>query len=304
MILRRFESIPATHRFDDSTVRSFGERVRGTILQPSDEGYEAARTVWNARVDRHPALIVRCRGAADVVSAVDFAREQKLDIAVKSGGHHAAGHAVCDDGLVVDLSPMNGVQIHPNGDVVRVQGGATWADLKHELEAFGRELVGVVNVDDVGVAGYTLGGGMGFNTRKRGLAIDNLRAADVVTADGTLVRASEDENPELFWALRGGGGNLGIVTSFEFDCHPTDHRAVSGRFLYPIEEVDSVLRFYREYVADLSEEVVVGTGVLPFGWGEWCYFARGSDQSGAARRIDPADRSCIYLLTAAVVGVS
>lgn len=249
--------------FDKSTIESLVKRVHGEILLPDDDGYGEARTVWNAKIDKHPAVIVQCSGAADVMASVDFAREQDIDLAIKGGGHHAAGHAICDDGAVIDLSPMDAVQVDPTTETVRVQGGATWGDIQHELDAFGLEIVGAVNVDDVGVAGYTLGGGMGYNMRKRGLAIDNLRSVDVVTAEGRLVHASEATNEDLFWALRGGSGNFGVVTSFEFDCHESDRRALVGQFLYPMEDLKDVLRFYREYMNDASEELVAAAGVLP-----------------------------------------
>lgn len=248
-------------QLDDPTLESFDERVRGTVVQPGDDGYDEMRTVWNAMIDNEPAVIAQCTGAADVIAGVDFAREHGLDLAVNGGGHHIAGHAVCDNGLVIDLAPMNGVRVDPDAKTVRVQGGATWGDVNHELHAFDLEIVGMP-YDEVGVGGYTLGGGMGSLSRKYGLAIDNLRAVDVVTADGELVHASESENAELFWALRGGSGNFGVVTSFEFDCHKVQSEALVGQFLYPLEDAGAVLRRYREFMADAPEEAIAGVGIL------------------------------------------
>lgn len=195
-------------QLDDSTLESLTEQVRGEVLQPGAEGYDEARTVWNAMIDKEPTVIVQCTGVADVIAAVDFACDHDLLLAVKGGGHHIAGHAVCNDGLVIDLTPMNGVRVDPDAKTVTVQGGATWGDLNHETWAFGLDTVGMP-YPEVGVAGFTLGGGMGRLSRQYGLAIDNLRAVDIVTANGEVVHASEDEHPDLFWALRGGGGNFG-----------------------------------------------------------------------------------------------
>ncbi len=246
---------------EDAIYGRLADEIRGDVLQSGDDGYDDARTVWNAMVDKEPAAIARCTGTADVIAAVDFAREQELPLAVKGGGHHIAGHAVCDDGLVIDLGPMNGVRVDPDAETVRVQGGATWGDVNSELHAFGLEIVGMP-YDEVGVGGFTLGGGMGSLSRKYGLAIDNLRSVDIVTANGELVYASEDEHPDLFWALRGGSGNFGVVTSFEFECHEVRPEALHALFLHPIEDAPDVIRFYREFMADAPEEVVAAAGVL------------------------------------------
>lgn len=246
----------------DPSLQTLGEQLRGAVLQPECDRYRAACSVYNEAVDDEPFGIARCSGVADVMASVQFARDAGLELAIKAGGHHAAGHAICD-GLVIDISPMDGVRVDPDNRTVRVQGGATWAALKHELDRFDLEIVGAVNVDDVGVAGYTLGGGMGFSSRRRGLAIDNLRAVDLVTADGRLVSASENENRDLFWALRGGGGNFGVVTSLAFDCHETTRQATVGEFLYPLDQLDDILRFYRRVVADAPDEVTAAAGVTP-----------------------------------------
>jgi FAD/FMN-containing dehydrogenase len=248
-------------RLDDATLEPLADKVRGSVLVAGDDGYEEARTVWNEMIDREPAVIVRCTGAADVIAAVDFAREQELPLAVKGGGHHIAGHAVCDDGLVIDLAQMNGVRVDPDAETVRVQGGATWGDVNSELHAFSLEVVGMP-YDEVGVGGFTLGGGMSGLSRKFGLAIDNLRSVDVVTADGKLVHASENEHSDLFWALRGGSGNFGVATSFEFDCHEVRPEALQGLFLHPVDDAGAALRFYRDFMADASEDLVAGAGIF------------------------------------------
>lgn len=248
-------------QLDDARLDTFEQHVRGDVLEPDEDGYDDARTVWNVKIDKEPAVIVRCTGTADVMAAVDFAREEDLPLAVKGGGHHIAGHAVCDDGLVIDLAPMNGVRVDPGAKTVEVRGGALWGDINHETHAFGLETVGMPYAE-VGVGGFTLGGGMGLLSRKYGLAIDNLRSVDVVTAGGELVHASADENADLFWALRGGSGNFGVVTSFEFECHDVQPEALHGLFLHPIEDARDVIRFYREFMDDAPEEVIAGAGIL------------------------------------------
>jgi FAD/FMN-containing dehydrogenase len=237
-----------------ATVERFSERLRGEILRPDEEGYDEARRVWNAMIDKEPAVIARCRGAADVMTAVDFARDHDLLLSVRGGGHNVAGTAVCDGGLTIDLSPMNSVRVDPETRTARVGGGATWGEFDHEAQAFGLATTGGV-VSSTGVAGLTLGGGFGWLAREHGLACDNLRSADVVTADGELVHASEDENADLFWALRGGGGNFGVVTSFEFDLHEVGPTVLAGPVIYRYEDATEALRFYREFMTDASERV-------------------------------------------------
>ena len=229
-------------------------RIRGEVLEPADPGYDQARQVWNATVDRRPGTIVRCRGAADVIQAVNHAREHDLLLAVRGGGHSFAGKSVCDGGLMIDLSPMRGVRVSPAGETVRVQGGATWADVDHETQAFGLATPGGL-ISHTGVAGLTLGGGIGWLSRKHGLAVDNLVAADVVTAAGDLVHASEAQNPDLFWGLRGGSGNFGVVTSFEFRLHPVGPEVLGGFVIHPFDAAAEGLRFYREFTADAPDEV-------------------------------------------------
>jgi FAD/FMN-containing dehydrogenase len=252
----------ATADLEETTVETFSNQLNGEVLQPGDDDYEEARTVWNAMIDKEPAVIARCTGAADVIAAVNFARDLDLRPAVKGGGHNVAGNAVCDDGVMIDLSPMNAVRVDPDTKIARVQGGATMADLDHETQAHGLAVPGGI-VSTTGVAGLTLGGGWGRLARKYGLTIDNLRSADVVTAGGQLVNASEAENPDLFWALRGGGGNFGVVTSFEFDLHEVGPEIPAGRLVYTYEDADEVLRFYREFAADAPEEASVYAAFVP-----------------------------------------
>ncbi len=199
----------------DAVAAELRSRLRGDILDRGDPGYAAARRVWNGMIDKRPALIARCTGTADVAAAVAVVLEHGLLVAVRGGGHNVAGNAVCDGGLVIDLSPMKGIRVDPANRTARAQPGATWGDFDHETQPFGLATTGGL-VSTTGIAGFTLGGGLGWLMRRHGLACDNLLSADVVTADGRLLTASPVENADLFWGLRGGGGNFGIVTSFEF----------------------------------------------------------------------------------------
>ncbi|HEY6414601.1 MAG TPA: FAD-binding oxidoreductase, partial [Acidimicrobiales bacterium] len=237
---------------------------RGELLLPTDPGYDMARTIWNGAIDRHPVCIARCQGVADVVAAVRFARDRDLEIAVRGGSHGVAGTAVCDDGLVIDLSAMRAVRVDPAGRTAWVQGGALWGDVDRETQIHGLATTGGI-VGHTGVAGLTLGGGIGFLMRKHGLAIDNLLSADVVTAEGRVVRASADEHPDLFWALRGGGGNFGVVTSFQFALHPLGPTVLAGPVFWAADETADVLRFYRDFAAQAPDELgsVVRLGTVP-----------------------------------------
>jgi FAD/FMN-containing dehydrogenase len=237
---------------------------RGELLLPASPEYDAARRIWNGAIDRHPACIARCTGVADVVAAVRFAREHDLEIAVRGGGHNVAGTAVCDGGLVIDLSAMRAVWVDPAGRTAWVQGGALWGDVDHETQAHGLATTGGI-VGHTGVAGLTLGGGIGFLMRKHGLTVDNLLAADVVTAEGSIVRASAGEHPDLFWALRGGGGNFGVVTSFRFSLHPVGPTVMAGPVLWPADDTIDVMRFYRDFAAEAPDELgsVVRLGTVP-----------------------------------------
>ena len=237
-----------------NAVDQFETGLRGNILSSADEGYDEARKVWNGMIDKRPALIVRCSGVADVISAVRFARDQDLLVSVRGGGHNVAGSAVCDGGLVIDLSLMNGVRVDPIRRTARAQPGATLGDLDHETQAFGFAVpAGIVTT--TGIAGLTLGGGFGWLNRKYGLTCDNLLSADVVTAEGHLVKASPEENADLFWGLRGGGGNFGIVTSFEYQMHAVGPTVLAGLIVYPMAKAPEVLRFYRDFVADIPDEL-------------------------------------------------
>ncbi len=238
----------------DATVQELRESILGEVITPADPHYDEARAVWNAMIDKRPALIIRCAGVADVIAAVQFARSQELEIAVRGGGHSLPGFSTSDGGVVIDLSAMKGIRVDPEAGRVVAQGGVTWRELDHETQAFGLALTGGL-VSTTGIAGFTLGGGIGWLMRKHGLTCDNLEAVDLVTADGRLVRASEHENPELFWGLRGGGGNFGIVTSFEFRLHRVGPTVLAGPIFFPGEQATQILRGYREYTADLSDEM-------------------------------------------------
>lgn len=237
--------------------------ARGAVLEPGDTGFDDARTIWNARVDREPGAILRCTGVADVVAGVTAAREHDVRLSVKSGGHHVSGSAVCDGGLVLDLGPMDWVRVDPEARRAWVGPGATWGDVDHETGAFGLAVPGGQD-PNIGVSGLTLGGGVGWLSRKYGLTCDNLLSADVVTADGELVHASPDRHPDLFWALRGGGGNFGIVTAFEFQLHEVDD-VYAGSLVYPHEDLPAVARRYESFMADAPPEVrlLFGSMVLP-----------------------------------------
>jgi FAD/FMN-containing dehydrogenase len=243
---------------DEPTIQAFRERLRGEVIRPTDAAYDAARRVWNGLIDRRPALIVRCTGVADVVEAVNFAREHGLLLAIRGGGHNAAGLAVCEGGLVLDLSPMKGIQVDPAAPTVRAQAGVTWGELDRETQVFGLATPGGV-VSTTGIAGLTLSGGYSWQRRKHGMSIDNLLSADVVTADGRFRRASATENPDLLWALRGGGGNFGVVTSFEYRLHPLGPEVMLLACLYPLEEIRTVMTAWRDFVATAPDEATVDT---------------------------------------------
>jgi FAD/FMN-containing dehydrogenase len=240
------------------------EGFRGRLIIADDPDYDTARAVWNGAVDRRPRLIARCSGAADAAVAVRFARDHDLGIAVRGGGHNVAGTAICDDGIVIDLSAMRAVWVDPVGRTALVQGGALWGDVDHETQAHGLATTGGI-VGHTGVAGLTLGAGIGFLMRKHGLTIDNLLAAEVVTAEGSIVRAAADEHPDLFWALRGGGGNFGVVTTFQFALHPVGPTVMAGPVFWAADDATDVLRFYRDFIAEAPDELgtVVRLGTVP-----------------------------------------
>ena len=244
--------MPTPSPLDDTTLDALRDALRGPVLAPGDDGYDAARTIWNARLSSRPAAVPQCTGPADVRAVVDAARETNLPLSVKGGGHSYAGRSAAEDALMLDLSPMTGVRVDPDAKTARVQPGATWGDFDHEAQAFGLAATGAT-VSTVGVAGCTLGGGTGHLARKCGLSLDNLLSADIVTADGSLVHASEDEHSDLFWGLRGGGGNFGIVTSFEFQLHEVGPEVLAGQIVHPMDNAAEGLRFYRDFMADAPD---------------------------------------------------
>jgi FAD/FMN-containing dehydrogenase len=258
----------------EATIQELRTAVKGQIFTPDDDGYAEAAAVWNGAHDHHrPAVVVRCAGAADVSAAVGFARSTGLTIAVRGGGHSVAGFSTCDDGMVIDLSAMTAVRVDPVAMRATVGGGAVWADVDHETQAHGLATTGGL-VSTTGVAGFTLGGGIGWIMRKYGLACDNLAAADVVTADGRLLHASESENPDLLWGLRGGGGNFGIVTQFELGLHPLGPTVYAGPIFYPADAAPDLLRAFRDWAPgapdDLTALVSLATApplpVIPEQW--------------------------------------
>ncbi|MCK5274446.1 MAG: FAD-binding oxidoreductase [Alphaproteobacteria bacterium] len=257
----------------DEDLEALSGGLRGEICVAGDDGYDEARTIWNAMVDKRPGMIVRCAGAADVALAVKFAGEKNLLVAVRSGGHNIAGNAVCDDGLMIDLSRMTSVRVDPRGKTARVEPGATLGDVDKETQAHGLAVPVGINTT-TGIAGLTLGGGFGWTTRKFGMTIDCLLSVDIVTADGAMLRASETENPDLFWAVRGGGGNFGIVTSFEFQAHPLGPEVLSGLIVHPLDDAPALLKEYRR-IADAAPDeltcwvVMRKAPPLPFLPEEW-----------------------------------
>jgi FAD/FMN-containing dehydrogenase len=238
---------------DTPSVQALRAQLRGKLIQPGDGDYDAARKVYNAMIDKRPALIARCADVADVIACVDHARENKMLLAVRGGGHNGGGLGVCDDGLVIDLGAMRGIRVDPKAHTVRVEGGATWADVDHATHAFGLATpAGIIST--TGVGGLTLGGGIGHLSRRFGLTIDNLLAVDMVLADGRFVTASARENDDLFWAVRGGGGNFGVVTSFEFKAHAV-HTVQAGPVFWPIEQAERVMKWYRDFIVQAPVEL-------------------------------------------------
>ncbi len=242
-------------------VTELASSFSGQLLQPSDAGYDDARKIHNGLIDKRPVLIARCRGVADVVDAVKLARRMNLEVAVRGGGHNVAGRATVDAGLMIDLMPMKGVLVDSRKRTVRAQGGVTWAELNRETQLYGLAVTGGV-VSTTGIAGLTLGGGLGWLMGKYGLALDNLLSVELVTADGKVLRASKDEEPDLFWALRGGGGNFGVATSFEFQLHPVGPMITGGLVAHPFEHARDVLKFFRDFTASLPDEMSVFGGLL------------------------------------------
>jgi hypothetical protein len=248
-------STTAEIKLDGTALRELETSFRGQLIRPGDGSYEEHRKIWNGSIDRRPALIARCAGVADVIAALGLAKRAGLQVAVRSGGHSFPGLSMCDGGIVIDLSQMRAIRVDPETRTARTQAGALWGDFDHETQAFGLATTGGI-VTHTGVAGLTLGGGIGWLQRKHGLTIDQLIGVDLVTAEGELVKASAAENVDLFWGVRGGGGNFGIVTEFEFRLHPVGPTVLAGPIFWPIEESPRVLRFYREWIADAPDELM------------------------------------------------
>ena len=272
-----------------AAVADLRARLRGPLLVPGQEGYEQARRIWNHMIDRHPAMIARCAGAADVAAAVEFAREHELLLAVRGGGHSFPGYSSCDGGLVVDLSTMHGVRVDPIAKTVRAEGGAWLGDVDGESQHYGLATpLGAIS--NTGVAGLTLGGGYGWLSRRFGLACDNLVGADLITADGQFHRLSEQENPDLFWAIRGGGGNFGVVTSFEYRLHAVGPKVLAGYLAYPATQVREVLEFYADFGSRAPRELHLefdAATPLPNGTAPTINICYSADPKAGEKAIEP-----------------
>ena len=255
----------------EATVKDFRGSLHGVSLLLGDEGYDSVRRIWNAMVDKRPALVSRCSGTADVIKSVNFARENDLLISVRGGGHNFPGNSVCDDGLMIDLSLMTGVRVNPAAKPVRAQDGTKWGAFDHETQAFGRAAPGGTD-PDTGIAGLTLGGGTGWLSGSYGLSCDNLISADVVTADGSMLTANADENPDLLWGLRGGGGNFGVVTSLEYQLHPVGPTVLAGYLVYPYDKAKELFALVGEFTANMPDEMNIITflATLPDGGDKVC----------------------------------
>ncbi len=255
-------AVEETVELDEAAVRDLENSLRGELvrprselIRPGDPSYDEHRKVWNGSIDRFPALIARCAGVADVISAVRFGRRTGLETAVRGGGHSFPGLSVCDGGVVIDLGPMKGIRVDPEAQTVRAQAGVLIGEVDRETQAFGLAVTGGI-VTHTGLSGLTLGGGIGWLMRKHGLTIDQLLSVDLVTANGELVRASRDENPDLFWGVRGGGGNFGIVTEFEFRLYPVGPIVLAGPVFWAMEDSPELLRFYRDWIADAPDDLM------------------------------------------------
>ena len=255
----------------EAAVKEFRGSLHGESLLPADDGYESTRRIWNAMIDKRPAMIARCSGTADVINSVNFARENNLLISVRGGGHNFPGNSVCNDGLMIDLSRMTGVRVDPAARTVRAQGGTKWGAFDHETQAFGLATPGGTDLD-TGIAGLTLGGGMGWLSGGLGLSCDNLISADVVTAEGQSLTASPEENPDLFWALRGGGGNFGVVTSLEYRLHPVGPEVLAGWLIYPFDNVREFFAQVNDFTDTMPDKMNLITFLhtLPDGGGKAC----------------------------------
>src|SRR5919112_262048 len=243
-----------TEIIDVKAVGALRGRFRGALLRQGEEGYEEARRVWNGSIDRCPALIARCAGADDVATAVRFARERDLLVSVRGGGHAVSGHAVCDGGLMIDLSLMKAIRVDPVGRTVRASGGVLWSDLDRATQPFGLATTGGI-ISHTGIAGLTLGGGLGHLMRKHGLTVDNLLSVDLVTAGAERIHVDAESEPDLFWGLRGGGGNFGIATAFEYRLHPVGPLVLGGPIFWRLDEGEKVLRFLRDFAPQAPDEL-------------------------------------------------
>lgn len=254
MLTQELTVVDDEARPDKEAIENLKSSLRGELCLPGDGGYEKARSIWNGMIERRPRWVARCAGAADVIAAVNFARDNDLLLSVRGGGHNVAGSAVTDGGLMIDLSLMRGIDVDPDRRIARVQPGLNWGDLDRETQRYGLAVPGGI-VSATGIAGLTLGGGFGWLSRKYGFTSDNLLSVDVVLADGRFVKANSKENPDLFWGIRGGGGNFGIVTLFEFQLQPVGPEVMAGLILYPFEDAREVLEFYREFTANAPDEL-------------------------------------------------
>ena len=243
-------------RIENKIIQELKSKIRGQVISPTEPDYNKARTIWNAMINKKPGVIVRCSGVADVITSVNIARDSNLLLAVHGAGHNIAGNSVCDGGIMIDLSQMNSVRIDPKSKKAYVEPGAILGDFDHEAQAFGLATPLGIN-STTGVSGLTLGGGFGWLTRKHGMTIDNLISADVITADGELVHTNENQKPDLFWAIRGGGGNFGIVTLFEFQLHKVGPDVLAGLIVFPFKDAKSVLKKYRKFVQNIPNELNV-----------------------------------------------
>src|SRR5262245_42065467 len=245
----------------EAALQEFKTSLRGQLLRPGDAAYDDARKLWNGMFDRRPALIARCAGTADVIAAVNFARDHGLLVAVRGGGHSFPGQSVCDEGLVIDLSAMKAIRVDVRMRTARAQAGVKWLEFDHETQAFGLATTGGTDAD-TGISGLTLGGGLGWLSSKYGRTVDNLVSADVVTADGRLLTASATENQDLFWGLRGGSGNFGVVTSFDYQLHAVGPTILGGMVAYPLSRAKEVLRFYRQFAKAAPDDVTTYAGFV------------------------------------------
>src|SRR5262245_16983378 len=276
-----------------TAVQRLQTQVQGEVLRPRDEGYDEARKVWNGMIDKRPALIVRCTGLADIIAAVTFAREHNLLVSVRGGGHNIAGKAVCNGGLMIDLSRMRHVQVDPSKRTARVEGGATLGDLDRQTQAFGLATTAGV-VTHTGVVGLTLGGGVGRLARKYGLACDNLLAVELVTAEGQVLRASATEHADLFWGVRGGGGNFGIVAACEFQLHPVGPLVLGGTVIYSLKQARAALKYYDEFARAAPDELSADAFLLTAPDGERVFAVSVCYIGSVAGRAGPAPPPAVW----------